>query len=60
MRLFRVHVYHAFHHKLTTDLPRSAATSSQNPLQKRQQKPTFLATQPRQKKLQFATKDPAI
>jgi hypothetical protein len=59
MTSFRVHVCHAIHHKLTTHLPRSSTTNSHNPLQKRQQNPTFLVIQPRQEKLQFATKDPA-
>jgi hypothetical protein len=52
MTSFRVHVYHAIHHNLTTHLPRSAATTLRNPPQKRQQSGLFSAIH-HPKKIQF-------
>jgi hypothetical protein len=39
--LFSVHVYHAFHHVLTSKSPRSAHHFSQNTLQKQQESQSF-------------------
>jgi hypothetical protein len=50
MMFFRVHVYRAIHHNLTTHLPRSATLLRATPRKNASKNLLFLGAPPRQKK----------